>query len=771
MDWNTFFGNPPTPSQVHGSPQGMNIGPSTTPHHGWSAPKSYSSTTTSSMPTNDIQAQLGSLAAPIAAMVLQQARAQTQAMMMTPHPEPPPPATPTPVQPNPPTTTTPTAPQPTTTTPAPSLATTQLAPPSTPHTRRSKPSTSRQKRPSGHRDRSDRRHQRQSRKDSRRRSRSRRPTTRRTRSRSRHQTRRSPRTRDSRPTSTTHRSHHHRRAGDSRPSPTRTSKTSRRTSPPHRAPRREHIPQASPRRQYHQPHPRPPRTTQSQPPLTRYDTRAADHHQRVAAGTLVLTPNTSTRTPTTLQIEVPRPKPPPPPHQPQVIGASSERPVHIIQSRQPWRPPPQYIQDIAQQSGYHLFVPDPQTKPNHPKYPPNQIHPTIPTNVHLPRGQDDGDLEKWGSKWPNPSQSDKYSKSWQSSSWKDHRYKNQETTGQTSKTWRNYDSSGWVDYTKTPKPEVDYLHQAIEKIDTTNLTFTPVQREEYPEMVYEELRSSMASVHTRAKALAPHVKHYNNLPDDAEPVQEVVKWIEDKAANLTEIPTQESLLPLARMMVASEFPLAKCVQSVLHTPHEYYNVWTFELTNMPGGDANSIGRAGDNQYQWYHATTYEGLLGILKTGLVLPTCLETLFNPKDIKEEKLPWQPQGFFSTGLMISGYPTTDKENHLKKLIDRYLSGKCQHGIVVTGAVWGTHKKIESGGTWAEQQSVRHHLITHNPSAKRWCFHSATTPIHAIHLIHQHTEPPSDYGKTLDEAPPPEFDTSTLTLKPKARPIREEP
>lgn len=226
-------------------------------------------------------------------------------------------------------------------------------------------------------------------------------------------------------------------------------------------------------------------------------------------------------------------------------------------------------------------------------------------------------------------------------------------------------------------------------------------------------------------------------------------------------------------MVCSEFPLTKCAQRVTHTPHQYYHVWTFELNNMPGNESNSIGSVGNNQYQWYHATRYEGLLGILREGIMLPSCLETLYYPKDLKNgaENIPWKPQGFFATGLMFGGHQETDQQNHMKKLIQRYLSGKCQHGIVVTGVVWGTRKKIDSGGIWAKQKAVRSHLITHNPKEKRWCLHSATSPIHALHLIYQHTQPPDNYSNTLDEEdPPPELEVKGISLKPRVRTIQED-
>lgn len=166
-----------------------------------------------------------------------------------------------------------------------------------------------------------------------------------------------------------------------------------------------------------------------------------------------------------------------------------------------------------------------------------------------------------------------------------------------------------------------------------------------------------------------------------------------------------------------------------------------------------VGRAGENQYQWYHATSYEGMIGILKEGIILPTCLETMFYRKDLKEGKPPWNPKGFFGAAAIMHGAPhaETDLTNHLKKLINRYLPGKRQHGLTLSGIVWGTHKKIHEGGTWAEQKAMASYRITHNQKEKRWCLYSATSHIHAIHLAHQHTEPPPNHGKTTEKEEPP--------------------
>lgn len=118
-------------------------------------------------------------------------------------------------------------------------------------------------------------------------------------------------------------------------------------------------------------------------------------------------------------------------------------------------------------------------------------------------------------------QSDQSSKPWQS--WKDNRRQKPDAYGQTSKQW-----PGWIDYDEPrsppkpcepPKPETDYLRQEIFQINASDLTFTPEQREEYPEVDYEELVSKTASLHTRAKHVAPYVKAYNNLPSDADSIK------------------------------------------------------------------------------------------------------------------------------------------------------------------------------------------------------------------------------------------------------------
>ena len=53
-------------------------------------------------------------------------------------------------------------------------------------------------------------------------------------------------------------------------------------------------------------------------------------------------------------------------------------------------------------------------------------------------------------------------------------------------------------------------------------------------------------------------------------------------------------------------------------------------------------------------------------------------------------------------------DRDNITHKVVDRYLSGKGHVPFIPTGQLWGTHKAVPTGGTWAEQEVVNTHTHT---------------------------------------------------------------
>ena len=135
---------------------------------------------------------------------------------------------------------------------------------------------------------------------------------------------------------------------------------------------------------------------------------------------------------------------------------------------------------------------------------------------------------------------------------------------------------------------------------------------------------------------------------------------------------------------------------------------------MPRNTAISLSQAGNAYYHWAHATSESGFLGILLHGLILPTCSESMDGRK----------VHGFFCSATM-------EQDNLIHKVVHRYLSGKSHVPFILTGQLWGTHKPVPTGGTWAEQEEVDTHGIVHRPRDRRWCIHSTLAHISSIWIL----------------------------------------
>eukprot|EP00438_Fugacium_kawagutii_P007772 Skav210422 [mRNA] locus=scaffold1573:332141:333578:- [translate_table: standard] len=73
------------------------------------------------------------------------------------------------------------------------------------------------------------------------------------------------------------------------------------------------------------------------------------------------------------------------------------------------------------------------------------------------------------------------------------------------------------------------------------------------------------------------------------------------------------------------------------------------------------GATAQSHYRYYHATSTEGLLGILNLGFVLPTCVDTIFWPSQLPGD---FPVNGFFAAGHIIADYVQHRDEQHLKKI-----------------------------------------------------------------------------------------------------------
>ena len=186
---------------------------------------------------------------------------------------------------------------------------------------------------------------------------------------------------------------------------------------------------------------------------------------------------------------------------------------------------------------------------------------------------------------------------------------------------------------------------------------------------------------------------------------------------------------LTKAIVAASFPLACLLKFI---PHEFEGrrIWKIPVTGMPRylqtHDTNK------NAYVWCHATSPAGLIGVLKQGIVAPTCRDQVWMDRPLS---------GFFGTAT----YDLAE-ENILRIILQRSQAGKNSSGFSISGRVVASHRRVASGGVVQEQQEVEECLLTHRPRDRRWCIHFNHTVIDHIWFI----EPCSGSGPArLDEAP----------------------
>ena len=173
-----------------------------------------------------------------------------------------------------------------------------------------------------------------------------------------------------------------------------------------------------------------------------------------------------------------------------------------------------------------------------------------------------------------------------------------------------------------------------------NNTFQPIPRLPYEPFNYVQLRDMHATSEARARHIQPLAQFYRNLRNDHPSVLEVKAWLEGKLPSGVDYPAEETLFKLAKIFYTTSFPHQHTYKDLLHYSLGNWDLWQLKLDNMPSG-LSTVGTAGDGFYTWAHATSQAGLLGILRYGLVLPTCKDTLEDSK----WKLDYIPNGFFAS------------------------------------------------------------------------------------------------------------------------------
>ena len=274
--------------------------------------------------------------------------------------------------------------------------------------------------------------------------------------------------------------------------------------------------------------------------------------------------------------------------------------------------------------------------------------------------------------------------------------------------------------TNEPQPTqaIDHLEEAIERQiqqdPSVLIPWEPPTRDSYQIFNYQELEQRLHSATLRARELTAPSVYFRFLSDRDKSVRDMKEWLETRFPAGIDLPEEHITTTLAKYIVTTGMPINNTLTHITFHQHQQFRIWQLHLKNMPRNTAISLSQAGNAYYHWAHATSESGFLGILLHGLILPTCSESMDGRK----------VHGFFCSATM-------EQDNLIHKVVHRYLSGKSHVPFILTGQLWGTHKPVPTGGTWAEQEEVDTHGIVHRPRDRRWCIHSTLAHISSIWIL----------------------------------------
>ena len=116
-------------------------------------------------------------------------------------------------------------------------------------------------------------------------------------------------------------------------------------------------------------------------------------------------------------------------------------------------------------------------------------------------------------------------------------------------------------------------------------------------------------------------------------------------------------------------------------------IWMLRTRNFPGPNVQKA--TGDEFYQFFHVTSAQGLLGIMKTGLILPSATDRMGLPDT-------FPVSAFFS--LLKHTHQQMTVEELALQCASLFHHTKQQSGVMLSGCVTGGHTKYPWSSTWVE-------------------------------------------------------------------------
>ena len=179
---------------------------------------------------------------------------------------------------------------------------------------------------------------------------------------------------------------------------------------------------------------------------------------------------------------------------------------------------------------------------------------------------------------------------------------------------------------------------------------------------------------------------------------------------------------LAAFLAAAKFDVSDVAGSFQVLQQQEHHIWILPLKNMwkPAfGCPQFLARSGWHSYWFAHGSDDVGLLGVLQ-----------------YRKMRRSFPDGQYPTTGFFCAA--THDIMERSWPILRCWSSSKNQAGVVIVGmaAIEKQHRKVESGGTYAEQQACSHGHVVHNPRQKRWCINPEVAQVMGLAIVQ--TMPP---------------------------------
>ena len=152
------------------------------------------------------------------------------------------------------------------------------------------------------------------------------------------------------------------------------------------------------------------------------------------------------------------------------------------------------------------------------------------------------------------------------------------------------------------------------------------------------------------------------------------------------------LRPFVTALMVNQLPVTEVIENALSYQRDGLNLWIFRMKGLPGPTFSENVSPETKYYHWFHACTAATIMGLCRTGYMLPTCND------GTDGTQLPTNSLLFGFFGKVCTMDPT-EYEKLIQETFAMHSHPKNPIGITVSGGILGNHVKIPSASTWLEQ------------------------------------------------------------------------